>query len=168
MALVYTTRRHLRIGNSIVTPGTVIADPDERDIEMLVDRGWVYVTDDGGGSSGGGGSSDDVDVAATTNTVASSGAAQTLDADSARYHEITLDANCELTISNLAVGEKLTVVVTQDGTGGHAVTVSNTLLQPGGTDALASLATTTGATHVLVFMETDVGLMLFVPGESMA
>lgn len=162
MALVYTTRRHLRIGNSIVTPGTVIADPDERDIEMLVDRGWVYVTDDGGGSS------DDVDVAATTNTVASSGAAQTLDADSARYHEITLDANCELTISNLAVGEKLTVVVTQDGTGGHAVTVSNTLLQPGGTDALASLATTAGATHVLVFMETDVGLMLFVPGESMA
>lgn len=162
MALVYTTRRHLRIGNSIVAPGTVIADPDERDIEMLVDRGWVYVTDDGGGSS------DDVDVAATTNTVASSGAAQTLDADSARYHEITLDANCELTISNLAVGEKLTVVVTQDGTGGHAVTVSNTLLQPGGTDALASLATTAGATHVLVFMETDVGLMLFVPGEAMA
>lgn len=161
MALVYKSTVHLPLGpgGQLLPPGTVIEDSGNRDLARLIAEGKVFLDDT---SSGGA----DTDITVTPNTVAASGATEELDGDEARYHEVTLDANCTITVANLGDGEKLTLVVEQDGTGGHTLTIDS--LTDAGADVLAGLTTTAGAIAVLVLLQTSHGLMVFVTGDAMA
>lgn len=96
-------------------------------------------------------------VSENVNTIASSGTAQTLPATStASVNLITLTANCTLTLPTPGEGLSLTVITTQDATGGRTLawsTPSGAIKWPGG--ASPTYTTSANATDVTTFMCAD-------------
>lgn len=107
-------------------------------------------------------------IASAKPAVASSGAAQTIDASAYRYFEITLDDDCIFTVSNLSVGLTVVVYVKQDGTGGRALSIAGTVLTDEGADVLAGLSTAASAAHLLTLLQTNDGLAVLVSASSLA
>lgn len=70
----------------------------------------------------------------TLHIVAASGGAQTVDVSVADVWDITLTANCTLTLTGAAVGSAFTVALLfrQDGTGGRTVTWPGSVVWPAG------------------------------------
>lgn len=91
------------------------------------------------------------------NTVAASGTTETLDLANGNVHDVTLDDDCTLTftgtVASVACG--FTLILRQDGTGGHAVTWPASVDWPGGTAPTVS----DGASDVdvLTFVTVDNG-----------
>ncbi|HSX35303.1 MAG TPA: hypothetical protein VLH84_00010 [Patescibacteria group bacterium] len=84
------------------------------------------------------------------NTVAASGSAVTLpDVTTATIHMVTLTADCTFTFPTAAAGKSFTLVLQQNGAGGHAVTWP-TVLWPGGAQPI--LTTTPNAVDYVTFM----------------
>lgn len=94
--------------------------------------------------------------------IAASGAAQTLDLETAGVFEVTLDANCTLTFDNPPASGRmgrLTLFLVQDGVGSRTVTWPASVKWPAGTAPV--LATDPGQTDVLTFMTVDGGTTWF-------
>lgn len=163
MALVYTTLVHLQIGDTLVPPGTVISDAASRNVRDLLDKGLVTVQS----TSDGGGAADDTDVAASTSAMANTGADETLDGNTARYYERTLDANCTISVANLETGEAIVLYVKQDATGGRTMTFSSPLTDQGA-DVVGALATDADTAHLLTLLQTSEGLVVLVSASSLA
>lgn len=73
-------------------------------------------------------------VSETENVVADAGASYDIDLSNGGVHKITLTQNCDITLSGVdaAASNSATLVVEQDGTGGHSLTFSTTVLWPNG------------------------------------
>lgn len=94
----------------------------------------------------------------TVETDTDSGAAHTIDLSDGNVHTLTLTAECTLTFSNPPDSGKagsFTLVLTQDGSGGHSVVWPDTVLWAGG--AAPELSTDADAVDVLTFFTTDAG-----------
>lgn len=106
------------------------------------------------GTSGGSGGASTIEK---VNTVATSGSAQTLpDVTVDTLHQITLTANCTITLPSPAAGKGLTVETTQDGTGGRTLawaTPSGAIKWPGGASPTYSSAA--NAIDLTTFVCTD-------------
>jgi hypothetical protein len=100
------------------------------------DDGDVLTWDDGAGewiaAPGSGAGGPDVDLV----TVAAAGATETIDVSTARTWDVTLSANCVLTLTGAAVAEAwwAVLMLRQDGTGGWSVTWPGSVVWPGGTE----------------------------------
>ena len=105
-------------------------------------------------------------VTEIVNTVAASGASQTLPAPTtAALHDITLTANCSITLPTAVAGQSFTVLLRQDGTGSRTVTWASALWASG---TAPTLTTTASAVDVLVFICIDgTNWMGFVSGQDM-
>jgi len=105
-------------------------------------------------------------VTEIVNTVAASGASQTLPAPTtATLHDITLTANCSITLPTAVAGQSFTVLLRQDGTGSRTVTWASALWASG---TAPTLTTTASAVDVLVFICIDgTNWMGFVSGQDM-
>jgi len=90
------------------------------------------------------------------NTVASSGAAQTLPA-TANVHDLTLTANCTLTLPSLVSGKAcaITVILRQDGTGSRTVTWPGSVSWV--TGSAPTLKTAASAVDVVTLFTLDGG-----------
>lgn len=101
-----------------------------------------------GSGSGGGGTSSPTE---TVNTVAASGTTETLpDVDTATIHDVTLTAGCTFTFPTAAAGKSFLLRLTQDATGGRAVTWPAGVKWTQGT--APSLSTGGGKADVLQFV----------------
>lgn len=111
---------------------------------------------DGGDPDGSGNSNDTsyVEVAAT-------GATETVDVSVARTYDLTLDANCTLTLSGAVNNEAwfLTLMLRQDGTGSRLVTWPGSVVWPGGTTP--TLATAANSVDVFELFSVDGGTTWF-------
>lgn len=105
--------------------------------------------------------------AETVNTVAATGTTETIDASAATVHDITLDDDCALTFAGTATGRSVsfTLIVRQDGSGGHAVTWPS-VLWAGGTEPVVT--TTASAVDVFTFFAIGTTWYGFTAGQAMA
>jgi hypothetical protein len=90
------------------------------------------------------------------NTVAATGSTETLPA-TANVHDLTLDANCTITLPTLTSGKacSLTVILRQDGTGGRTVTWPGSVSWISGT--APTLKTAAAAVDVVTLFTLDGG-----------
>ena len=98
----------------------------------------------------------------SVSTVATSGAAQTLDLSTYGVFDITLAEACILTFSNSSPSGKLSsflLIIRQNLTGGYALTYPSSVVWDNG--AAPTLTTTAGAISVLSFFTTDGGTTWF-------
>lgn len=85
------------------------------------------------------------------NTVAAAGASQTLAATStATVNDLTLTANCTITLPAGTPGSSFTLVLRQGGSGSYTVTFSPTPKYPNG--AVPTLSTAVGAVDLFTFV----------------
>lgn len=90
----------------------------------------------------------------TVNTVAASGATQTIPEPSVNlYNDITLTANCTLTLPATTKGKELTIVFRQDGTGGRTVTWPAGTKFPGGSLTITATASAVDLVKVISVVE---------------
>jgi hypothetical protein len=100
-------------------------------------------------------------TATALNTAAQShgvtGATETIDLANGDVHGITLDANCTLTFSGSTSGKACTIsiIVTQDGTGGWGITWPTSVDWPNAT--APTLTGTAGSVDMFTFMTIDGG-----------
>lgn len=73
-------------------------------------------------------------VSETENVVADAGASYDIDLSDGGVHKITLTQDCDITLSGIdaAASNSATLIVEQDGTGGHSLTWSTAVLWPRG------------------------------------
>ena len=73
-------------------------------------------------------------VSETENVVADAGASYDIDLSNGGVHKITLTQDCDITLSGIdaAASNSATLIVEQDGTGGHSLTWSTWVLWPRG------------------------------------
>jgi hypothetical protein len=73
-------------------------------------------------------------VSETENVVADAGASYDIDLSNGGVHKITLTQDCDITLSGIdaAASNSATLIVEQDGTGGHSLTWSTAVLWPRG------------------------------------
>ena len=73
-------------------------------------------------------------VSETENVVADAGASYDIDLSNGGVHKITLTQDCDITLSGIdaAASNSATLIVEQDGTGGHSLTWSTAVLWPPG------------------------------------
>jgi len=73
-------------------------------------------------------------VSETENVVADAGASYDIDLSNGGVHKITLTQDCDITLSGIdaAASNSATLIVEQDGTGGHSLTWSTYVLWPRG------------------------------------
>lgn len=104
--------------------------------------------------AGGSGSGPDTSL----NTVAASGSTETIDVSVARTHDITLTADCTLTLTGAVTAEAwfLTLMLRQDGTGGWDVTWPGSVEWPD-TGTAPTLTATAGALDVVTLFTVDGG-----------
>lgn len=89
---------------------------------------------------------------------ASPGTAYTIDVSAASVHDVTLDDDCTFTFSNPPPDGRagaFTLVLRQDGTGGHSVAWPASVDWPGG--SAPSLSTSASSVDVLTFITLDEG-----------
>lgn len=93
----------------------------------------------------------------TVHTVAASGAAETLNLASGNVHDVTLTANCTLTLTGATAGVAcaITILLRQDGTGSRLVTWPGSVTWIGG--AAPTLQTDPGDFDVAVLFTLDGG-----------
>lgn len=95
----------------------------------------------------------------SVNVVAASGVAEVLPADPA-LHDVTLTADCTITLTAPSAGAHVaTVVLRQDGVGGHAVTWSTEVLWPH--DVVPDFDTAPGVVEVVTLLTVDQGVTWF-------
>lgn len=107
-----------------------------------------------------GGTSTDVEMVSyieSVTTVAASGTTETLDVGTSSIFDVTLSDNCEFTFSGATASKaaSFTLLLKQDGSGGHTTTWPNSVEWAGGT--APSLTTTANAKDILVFSTLDGG-----------
>lgn len=83
------------------------------------------------------------------------GSTITFDLDSSNTHSVTLGGNRTLALSNVSVGQKFIIRLTQDGTGSRTVTFFSTIKWAGG--VAPTLTTTANKTDVFGFICTSAG-----------
>ncbi len=105
-------------------------------------------------------------VTENVNTVADATATYTIPSPASyTLHDITLTANCTITLPTAVAGQSLTILLRQDGTGSRTVTWTSALWS-GGT--APTLTTTASALDILVFICIDgTNWMGFVSGQDM-
>ena len=81
------------------------------------------------------------------------GSTITFDLDSSNTHSVTLGGNRTLALSNVSVGQKFIIRLTQDGTGSRTVTFFSTIKWAGG--VAPTLTTTANKTDVFGFICTS-------------
>lgn len=93
----------------------------------------------------------------TLNVVASAGATETIDAADGNVHDVTLDADCVLTLTGATVGVvcALTILLREDGSGGWNVTWPGSVVWPSG--VTPTLDTTASAVNVFTLFTLDGG-----------
>jgi hypothetical protein len=74
---------------------------------------------------------------------------------------VTLTANCALTVSNMPVGARAVLVLTQDATGSRTLALTPTPKTPGGLGL--DLSSTPGAIDVLTLVKAPDGTLLAFP-----
>lgn len=97
------------------------------------------------------------------NTVATSGAAQTLQVE--KINDITLTANCTFTFPTATAGKSLTLVLHQDTTPRTVVWPANTLWTNG---VEPTLSTASGAIDAFSFICVGGNWLSFVSGKAMS
>jgi hypothetical protein len=95
------------------------------------------------------------------NTVASSGAAETLDLGDGNIHDVTLSDDCTFTFAGATNGEgcSFTLMLRQDGSGGHTTTWPASVEWPGG--VAPTLSDGPNEVDVLSFLSVDGGTTWF-------
>ena len=90
-------------------------------------------------------------VSETENVVADAGTAYDVDLANGGVHEITLTSNCDISLSGVDTGaaNSVTLLIVQDGTGGHTLSFTTTVLWPDG--SAPSIATGANEITRLVF-----------------
>jgi hypothetical protein len=74
----------------------------------------------------------------------------------------TLDANCTLSVTGQSAGVKVTLQLTQDGTGGRTLSLGSGILTPSANGV--PLTSTAGSTDILTGYSDGTSLFLFVAG----
>jgi hypothetical protein len=93
-------------------------------------------------------------VTEVVNTVTTSGASQTIPAPSTQtISDITLSANCALTLPTAVAGQSFTIVLRQDATGNRTVTWVGSPKWPAG--AAPALTVNANAVDVICFLCVD-------------
>jgi hypothetical protein len=107
-----------------------------------------YVTSSGGGKE-------------VVNTVAASGSTETLDLADGNVHDVTLTANCTLTLTGATAGTAcgMTIVARQDGTGGRTLTWPGSVAWVGG--SAPTLQTAANAVDIIALLTLDGGTSWF-------
>lgn len=97
----------------------------------------------------------------TVNTVAASGATETLDLAAGNFHDVTLDADCTLTLTGATAGVEcyMTILLRQDGTGSRTVTWPASVEWVGG--SAPTLQTAASAWDIVVLVTVDGGTTWF-------
>jgi hypothetical protein len=85
------------------------------------------------------------------------GATETVDLDNGNVHQITLDTNCTLTFTGTvnAVACAFTLIVEQDGSGGHTITWPGSVLWTNGTPP--TLTGSASSIDIFTFFTVDDG-----------
>jgi len=110
------------------------------------------------------------DYGETAVTNATSGATETLDLESGNVFDLTLTANCTITLSNppaSGTSGSFTLILRQDGTGSRTVTWPASVDWASAT--APTLTTDASAVDVLTFMTVDGGTIWlgFVAGQAL-
>ena len=94
-------------------------------------------------------------------TVAATGATETVDVSVARTYDLTLTANCTLTLSGAVTAEAwyLTLILRQDGVGSRTVTWPGPVVWPGG--VTPTLSTAADSVDVFTLFTLDGGTVWF-------
>lgn len=87
------------------------------------------------------------------NTISAAGATQTLDLSTGTIFDITLTANCTITLPTPSTGRTFTMCIRQDGSGSRTITWSGVVRWPGG--AAPTLTTTAAAIDYVSFICPD-------------
>ena len=95
------------------------------------------------------------------NTVAASGSTETLDLATGNVHDVTLTANCTLTLTGATTGKgcSITLLLRQDGTGSRTVTWPGSVVWPDATPP--TLSTAAGSVDVFTLFTLDGGTVWF-------
>lgn len=106
-------------------------------------------------------------VTENVNTVANSGAAQTLPAATvATLHDVTLSADCAITLPTPTKGRSFCLLLRQDATGGHTPSWVGTVWWPNGNAPVIS--TDPNQVDLLTFISFDGSRWLgFLSGQDM-
>lgn len=103
-------------------------------------------------------------------TIAASGASRTIDVSAVNVVDLTLSANCTLTMSGSTAGSaySVTLIIRQDGTGSRLVTWPSGTKWAGG--AAPTLSTAAGAVDVVSLLTVDNGAtwLGFICGKAFA
>lgn len=93
----------------------------------------------------------------TVSTVAATGSTETLDLANGNVHDITLDANCTLTLTGSTASKacSMTIIVRQDGTGSRTLTWPASVKWPGST--APTLSTGASKVDVITLVTVDNG-----------
>lgn len=95
------------------------------------------------------------------NTVAASGATETLDLGDGNWHDVTLTADCALTLAGATAGAgcSMLILLRQDGTGGRTVTWPASVVWPG--DVAPTLASDPADVTIISLLTEDGGTTWF-------
>ena len=91
------------------------------------------------------------------NTVSASGSTETIDAASASVHDVTLTANCTITLTGSTASRafSITLLLRQDGTGSRTVTWPGSVTWAAG--SAPTLATAAGSIDTIVLVTVNGG-----------
>ena len=132
------------------TPPEWATTPDTVDIVEFVSDASVWYGFAGGGEGGGSGGGPVV-------SHGTMGATETFDASAGSDHEGTLDEDLTVTLTGATAGDAawLTLILTQDGTGGNDITWPGSVSWPGG--VAPTIDQTAGAVNIISLVSYDGG-----------
>lgn len=106
----------------------------------------------------------------TVNTVSASGTTETLDLGDGNVHDVTLSDDCTFTFSGSTASTacSFTLIVRQDGTGGHTRTWPAAVDWPGGSEPSASTAASSVDVYTFVTVDNGTTWLGFQAGAAMA
>lgn len=146
--------------SSVSSHLTDTTDAHDASAISIADAGTYFTSTDVEGAlqeigAGGFGGGEDTALVKDTNA----GATQTVDCSSARLHDLTLTANCTITLTGATNGEyhHVRVILRQDGTGSWTVTWPASVYWPSGGSA-PTLATGPYDADIIHLMTTDGGV----------
>lgn len=125
---------------------------------VTVDTDAIAWAEFGGGTSG-----PDVSLV----TVAATGATETVDVSAARTYDLTLDADCTITLTGAITGEAhyVTIIARQDGTGGWDITWPASVAWPGGVDPVPDTTASTATVYTLFTLDGGTSWFGFMSGD---
>lgn len=99
-------------------------------------------------------------------TVAATGAAETVDVSVARTYDLTLDADCTLTLSGAVTAEAhfVTIIARQDGFGGWDLTWPGSVAWPGGVTPVPDTTASTATVYTLFTLDGGTAWFGFMSG----